>query len=121
MPAEQRDAFKADLIGRVRNGMMAKGIARHSEEEIVGLGVRSLKALSVFLGEKPFLMGEQPCGADAFLFATLAAAMTPYFSSPLRDEAIRFPKLVAYVTRMFDRFYPGFEWDAGVTTARKAA
>lgn len=121
MPADQRAAFKADLIGRVRHGMMAKGIARHSEEEIVGLGARSLKALSVFLGERQFLMGEEPCGADAFVFATLAAAMTPYFASPLRDEAIKFPTLVAYVTRMMDRFYPDFEWDAGITIAKKAA
>lgn len=121
VPAEQRAAFKADLIGRVRNSMTVRGIARHSEEEIVGLGVRSLKALEVFLGEKPFLMGEKPCGADAFVFATLAAAMTPFFSSPLRDEAIRFPTLVAYVSRMFERFYPEFAWDAGANGSKKAA
>ena len=121
VPAERREAFKADLIGRVRQGMTAKGIARHSEQEIVGLGVRSLKALSVFLGEKEFLMGEKPCGADAFVFATLAAAMTPFFSSPLRDEAIKFPTLVAYVRRMFDRFYPEFAWTIEAPETKKAA
>jgi glutathione S-transferase len=120
-PADMRDQMKRGLMEEVRKVMMARGIARHSDEEIVGLGVRSLKALSVFLGEKRFLMGDEPCGADAFVFATLAAAMTPYFQSPLRDEAVKFPVLVAYVTRMFDRFYPDFEWDAGITEIKKAA
>lgn len=121
MPDGQRDEMKRGLQDEVRRTMIARGIARHSDPEIVGLAVRSLKALEIFLGEKQFLMGDDPCGADAFVFATLAAAMTPYFSSPLRDEAIRFPTLVAYVTRMFDRFYPEFEWDAGITEIRQAA
>jgi glutathione S-transferase len=120
-PVEQRDEMKRELQDEVRKVMLARGIARHSDEEIVGLAVRSLKALEVFLSGKQFLMGDEPCGVDAFVFATLAAAMTPYFPSPLRDEAIRYPTLVAYVTRMFDRFYPEFEWDAGITEAKKAA
>lgn len=120
-PADMREELKRGLQEEVRKAMMSRGIARHSEAEIVALGVRSLKALEVFLGQKQFLMGEEPCGADAFVFATLAGAMTPYFPSPLRDEAIKFPTLVAYVTRMFDRFYPEFEWDAGITEIRKAA
>ncbi|HEV7689422.1 MAG TPA: glutathione S-transferase family protein [Hyphomonadaceae bacterium] len=123
MPDGVREDFKRDLQEQVRKNMAAKGIARHTEAEIVGLGVRSLKALEVFLAGKPFLMGDEPCGADAFVFATLAGAMTPYFPSPLRDQAIRFPTLVAYVSRMFDRFYPEFEWDAGITSedTRQAA
>ena len=120
-PAEIRDELKRGLQEEVRRTMMARGIARHSDAEIVGLAVRSLKALEVFLDGKQFLMGDEPCGADAFVFATLAAAMTPHFSSPLRDEAVKFPTLVAYVTRMFDRFYPEFEWDAGITEIRQAA
>ncbi len=120
-PAGMREELKRGLQEEVRKAMTSRGIARHSEAEIVALGVRSLKALEVFLAQKPFLMGEEPCGADAFVFATLAGAMTPYFPSPLRDEAIKFPTLVAYVTRMFDRFYPEFEWDAGITEIRKAA
>jgi glutathione S-transferase len=121
MPEVQREQMKRGLQEEVRKVMKARGIARHSDEEIVGLGVRSLRALEVFLGKKPFLMGDEPCGADAFVFATLAGAMTPFFPSPLRDEAIQFPTLVAYVQRMFDKFYPEFVWDAGITKTQKAA
>jgi glutathione S-transferase len=116
MPPEVRQ----QVLERVKANFLARGIARHSEAEIVALGVRSLKALSVFLGEKPYLMGEEPHGCDAFVFAVLAAAMSPYFNSPLRDQAIRFPNLVAYVVRMMDRFYPEFEWDAGIELSKAA-
>ena len=88
---------------------------------VVMLSQRSLDALELLIGDKPYLMGEQPCGADAFVFATLAAAMTPFFDTPIRAQAIRRPALVAYVSRMMDRFYPEFEWDAGINLAREAA
>lgn len=120
-PAEQREAIKKDVLERVRASFLARGIARHSEAEITLLAERSLDALDVFIGDKPYLMGDAPCGADAFVFATLAGAMTPYFNSPVRDAAIARPRLVAYVTRMMDRFYPEFEWDAGISPAQQAA
>ena len=120
-PPEQREAIKKDVLERVRAGFLARGIARHSEEEITLLAKRSLDAIDLFIGDKPYLMGGQPCGADAFIFATLAGAMTPYFNSPVRDAAIARPRLVAYVTRMMDRYYPDFEWDAGITETKQAA
>lgn len=122
MPEGAREQMKRGLMEEVRQNLVAKGIARHSDAEVVALASRTLKALEVFLAGKPFLMGDEPCGVDAFVFATLAGVMTPFFSSPLRDEAIRYPQLVAYVSRMFDRFYPEFAWDAGIQPeAKKAA
>ena len=122
--AHERDAVVANinrLVDRARQEGVPVVWVQHSDKEIVGLAVRSLKALDVFVGGTEFLMGDEPCGADAFVFATLAAAMTPYFPSPVRDAAIKFPRLVAYVSRMFDRFYPDFEWDAGIPEIRQAA
>ena len=42
--------------------------------------------------------------------AMLAAIMTPFFDSPLRSQAERYPRLVAYVGRMMARFYPAYPW-----------
>lgn len=120
-PPEQRDAIKKDVLERVRASFLARGIARHTEEEITMLARRSLEALDLFIGDLPYLMGDKPCGADAFIFATLAGAMTPFFDTPVRDAAISYPRLVAYVSRMMDRFYPEFEWDAGITVKKQAA
>jgi glutathione S-transferase len=119
MPADQRDAFIADVRGRVSAAMLARGVARHSPPEIVALAVRAMQAIETIMGDKPFLMADRPTGADAFVFACLAAAMTPFFPSPLHEAAIRRPKLVAYVSRMMDRFYPDFAWDCGILPARE--
>lgn len=121
VPAEQREAVRADVLERVGASFVARGVGRHSPAEIAALAVRSLDAIELFIGDKPYLMGDEPCGADAFVFATLAGAMTPYFDTPVRDAAVSRPRLVAYVTRMMDRFYPEFEWDAGITPAQQAA
>ncbi|HET6971599.1 MAG TPA: glutathione S-transferase C-terminal domain-containing protein, partial [Phenylobacterium sp.] len=52
-----------------------------------------------------------PCGADATVFALLAAILTPFFPSELRRRAEGFGTLVAYVDRLMAQFYPEFEWD----------
>lgn len=121
VPAAMRDSVCDEVVREVRANLRARGVGRHTPAEILALGVRSLDALDILLGDGPFLMGERPCGADALTFGTLAGIMTPHFPSPLRDEAIRRPRLVAYVSRMMDRFYPEFEWDAGLPGNLKAA
>ena len=72
--------------------------------------VRSLLALSVQLGDKPFLMGETPCGLDATAFGALAGILTPFFESPLRQRTEQFTNLTAYVDRMMLLHYPEFAW-----------
>ena len=121
MPVDQRDAFVAGVMESVRTNFLARGMGRHSHAEIALLAARTLEALDIFIGDKPYLMGDEPCGADAFIFAALAGTMTPFFDTPVRDEAIRRPRLVAYVSRMMDRYYPEFEWDAGITVEKQAA
>ena len=121
MPAEQRDAFIDGVMASVRGNFLARGMGRHAHAEIVLLAARTLEALDVFIGDKTYLMGDEPCGADAFIFAALAGTMTPFFDTPVRDAAISYPRLVAYVSRMMDRYYPEFEWDAGILPDRQAA
>ena len=114
IPEPERATVIADVLMRVKASFLARGIGRHSIPEITALATRSFKAIETIMGEKPYLMGEKPCGADAFVFACLIASLTPYFSTPVREAALKFPTLIAYVSRMVDRFYPEFEWDAGI-------
>ncbi|WP_293676842.1 glutathione S-transferase family protein [uncultured Phenylobacterium sp.] len=95
----------------VRQAVVAVGVGRHSELEALALGVRSLAAISTILGDKPYLFGARPCGADATVFAMLAAILTPFFECELRRRAEGFGNLVAYVDRLMAQFYPGFDWD----------
>src|ERR1700742_4006424 len=81
-------------------------------EDDIDLAVRSLFALSVQLGDRPYLMGDKPCGVDATAFGALAGILTPFFDSKLRDEAERFDNLTSYVDRMMLYYYPEFAWTA---------
>jgi glutathione S-transferase len=111
-PAGVREAIRRDVQERVRANVLAVGVGRHSEAEIVALGMRSLAALSAILGNNRYLMGPRPCGADATCFAMLAYVLTPFFESELRRQAEGFGNLVAYVDRLMARFYPEFPWRA---------
>lgn len=120
LPDGVREAVRRDVQEAVRANIFAVGIGRHSEPEIVALGMRSLAALSAILGDKRYLMGDRPCGADATVFGILAFILTPYFESELRRQAEQFETLTAYVDRMMAEFYPEFAWKAAATEAAAA-
>ena len=62
------------------------------------------------LGDKPYLMGDEPCGTDATAFGALAGILTPFFDSTLRQRTEQFANLTAYVDRMMLQYYPEFAW-----------
>lgn len=119
-PEDVREALRAGLLDRVSANLMAVGILRHSRDEIVMLGQKTLSALSALLGGKPYLMGNQPTGVDAFAFAILSSAMTPFFDSPVQARALSHANLVDYVARMMARYYPGHAWNPAPMAARAA-
>lgn len=108
-PQAARPKLREDLLGRMRDALRAVGAARHSLDEVTGQGGRSLSALSLFLGDKPYLFGEKS-GVDAIAFAVLAGILTPFFESPLRQKALGHANLVAYAGRMMKEFFPEHPW-----------
>ncbi len=110
VPEDRREKLREDAQFRVAENYLLSGLGRHAPDEDVDLAARSLLALSVQLGEKPFLMGDAPCGADATAFGALAGILTPFFDSKLRTRAEEFANLVGYVDRMMQRYYPDFAW-----------
>ena len=116
-PEHLRDKLCEDAQFRVAENYLLSGLGRHAPDEDVDLAVRSLLALSVQLGDKPYLMGNTPCGTDATAFGALAGILPPFFPSPLRQRAEQFANLTAYVDRMMLQYYPEFAW----TSQREAA
>jgi glutathione S-transferase len=110
VPEPRRSAMREEMMARMRTAFMAQGVLRHSLPEVEQLGVRSLEALALFLGDKPYLMADRPTGVDAVCFSMLALLITPFFDSPLARRAEALPSLGAYVDRMMARFYPAFPW-----------
>jgi glutathione S-transferase len=116
-PEDRREKLREDAQFRVAENYLLSGLGRHAPDDDVELALRSVFALSVQLGDKPYLMGEAPCGLDATAFGALAGILTPFFESKLRSRAEAFPNLTAYVDRMMGQYYPDFAW----TPVREAA
>jgi glutathione S-transferase len=110
VPEPIRAKVRDDVRGRVANRLFEVGMARHSPDEIVELGDRSLLTLSALLDDKPYLMGARPSGVDATMFGMLAGILTPFFDSPLRRRAESYPNLVAYTARLMRQYYPDHAW-----------
>jgi glutathione S-transferase len=109
-PDDRREKLREDAQFRVAENYLLSGLGRHAPDDDVDLALRSIFALSVQLGDKPYLMGDKPSGVDATAFGALAGVLTPFFASKLRSEVEMFGNLTAYVERMMRRYYPDFAW-----------
>jgi glutathione S-transferase len=105
VPAPIRPLVRTMIRRKIRSGAMAQGLYRHTPEQRRELGRRGLTAVATLLGEKPYLFGDKPHGADATVGAFVMGGLCPFFDSPLRDEAERMPNLVAYAERMKKNYF----------------
>jgi glutathione S-transferase len=107
-PAFVRPLVKALIRKKVARSLEAQGLGRHSSEELAELGRRDIEALSVLLGDKPYLFGDAPSAADASAFVMVAESLVPELVSPLRDAAAAKANLVAYRDRLLTAYFPSY-------------
>jgi len=101
--------FVASFVRRgIRRTLHSHGIGRHTEAETTAMSARVVESLSGILGDNPYFLGAEPCGADATVFAFVAGGMAPVFDAPLRTQLENTPNLVAYRNRMMAQYYPAF-------------
>lgn len=105
-PEEFRNQIIKEVRERVKAGQMAHGISRHNEDEIFQLGKLDIDALSDALGDNNFILGDEPCGYDASIFGTLAGISTKHFESKTGEYARENSKLMAYLKRMRELYFP---------------
>src|ERR1700726_3900280 len=79
-PQHLREKLREDAQFRVAENYLLSGLGRHAPAEAAVLAGRLLFGLAVQLGDKPYLMGEWPCGPDATAFGALAGILTPFFA-----------------------------------------
>lgn len=108
VPAPVRPLVQALIRRKVRGNLHAHGLGRHDRPTIEALGLRSIAALADILGDRPYLLGRTPSGADATAYAFIAATLCPVFETPLRTAMKAQPNLVAYEARMRERYCPEF-------------
>ncbi len=106
LPAPVRPVIKSMVRRQIRKSLHAHDMGRHSADEMALLGARDIDAISTVLGGNNYLMGDEPCGADATIYAFLAAGACPVFTSRLREAVGSHANLMAYIDRMQERYLP---------------
>jgi glutathione S-transferase len=94
------DAFR-DRIMAEFNG---QGMGRRTDEEVFEVFREDVDALSTYLGDKPFFLGDQPRTLDASVYSTVRHLIDVPFDWPGRPYARSKENLVAYADRMRARF-----------------
>jgi glutathione S-transferase len=84
----------------------ARGMGRHDEEVIVAQGKADLDALSQLLGDKPYLLGDQPSSFDACVFGFLGVSLYVAGDNPLYTYGASLENLMRYCERMRARYFP---------------
>lgn len=109
VPAPMRPLVTSMVRRGVRKALHAHGMGRHGRPEIERIGTRTIDAIADFLAGKPWLMGAEPCGTDATLFAFVSSLLCPRFETPLLAATRRHTNLVAYAERGRARWFPELE------------
>jgi glutathione S-transferase len=105
IPAPLRPIVKSILRRMNAKRLHGHGIGRHARPDIAELAIRDVEALAAILGDKPFLMGNEPCAADAFVFGIVTSILTPPLDSPLRASMQQHANLIAYRDRITKKYF----------------
>ncbi len=90
----------------IKKQIYGQGTGRHKANDIYHLGELDLDALSVFLADKPYFMGNNATSLDASAFGILINTITGPIESPLKEYGKNKTNLIAYCDRMMAEFYP---------------
>ena len=105
IPMPLRFAVEKIIRARVKKTLQLQGLGRHSQGERDRLASADIDAIATVLGDKPFLMGDSPCGADASIFGFIAAITAPAFRDALRAAAEKHRNLIGYRDRILRRYF----------------
>lgn len=97
----------------VKRSTYYHGIGRHSQEEVLRILDCDLRSLSDFIGTNKFLLGDEPCQADAAVFGQLSQIYWHSFGNKSYTYLKRYKNLLDYCVRMKERFWP--DWDECIT------
>ena len=99
-PAFLAGTAQSMISRHFRKQLYARGIARHSEAEIIQKGIADIEAFETILGDRTFLGGAQPCMADVSAYGLLAPLARWPMSTPVANNIKSRPTLMSYLDRM---------------------
>jgi len=108
LPAPIRPIVRLVVRRKVQGYLHGQGLGRHARADIERVAIKGVESLAAVLGDKPYLMGAEPCGADAALFGMVANILCPVFETPIRQAAESHANLVAYNQRLMKQYFPAY-------------
>ena len=109
VPAPLRPIVVAMVKRQVKGNLRAQGLGRHTADERAQLVVRAIDGLAAYLGDKRWLMGDEPCGADATVFAFVSSGLCPLFEGAVRTRLEQHKNVIAYRDRGMKLWYADLE------------
>ena len=100
-PPEFVKAVVDSLLGELHG----HGMGRHNADEVENIGKADLMALSDFLGENPYLLGQEPRSYDATAYSFVAHTIQPDYDSRMKRFIKTLPNLMQYWDRLNSRLY----------------
>lgn len=104
-PALPRPLIRALMIRGLRRQLYARGVGRHSLEDIERMGSADIDAAATYLGDRPFWLGDEPTTTDCTAFAFLALTIWTPPISAVHERAREHANLVAFCERMGALFF----------------
>ena len=108
LPALPKLFVPSIIRKKMLKALYLQGNGRHSTEEIIRLGCKTMDALACILGDKPYFLGDKPTSIDATSFAFIANTLMSPINDALKQHALQFDTVTAYCSRMWDEYYADF-------------
>ncbi len=106
IPLPMRPIIRALVRRSVRSALHKQGFSRHTRDEQTRLAVRGYEAIAQIIGDKDWLTGDRPCGADASVWAGVHGIFGGPFRSPIADRLASNAVLRSYLDRGAARWFP---------------
>lgn len=93
------------LRRNVKKALLAQGMGRHSEAEIVEIANHSFQALSNLLGDNDYFYGNKIASFDATAYAFISSFTHAELDNEMNLQAKSYDNLVAYVDRIKHQYF----------------
>ncbi len=105
MPMAEKAIFFEHLYDVILGQLHSQGMGRHSESEICQMVKTDFQALSDFLADREFFMGDRPTTLDATAYAHVGNLIKVPFKSPMVDYALGLDNLCQHYERIDQLFF----------------
>ncbi|GHB29640.1 hypothetical protein GCM10007094_17490 [Pseudovibrio japonicus] len=104
LPEDIRSPMASESRKSVITKVNNHGYGQHTWQERLALGRADLQAISTQLADKPYLLGDRPCFADAAIGAQILCALSDLPFARWKETVEQFPNLVAYANHIKEAY-----------------